>query len=160
MRSCAVWASFQSREEWHFLKIKICFYCTSINNTVPCSYLCLGVFRTVLHGEKSVNITCTCFKVSVNCQSSGKELYGSDQCLLMCLAVAVPDSPASSYLTAPLPEITDLMLHSSPEVPSWAVSASPGDQLQFSSATPAMGMTAFSKEPDKQLGQWGCKLHM
>ena len=78
----------------------------------------------------------------------------------MCLAVAVSDSTASSRLPAPLPELTDLVPHSGPEVPSWAVSAPSDHELQFSSASPAVGMPAVSKEPDQQLGQRGCKLHL
>lgn len=46
------------------LKIKMCFYCTSINNTAPCCPLSLDLF--IAWGKKCewlVNITCTCFKV-------------------------------------------------------------------------------------------------
>lgn len=46
------------------LKTKMCFYCTSINNTAPCSPLYLDLF--IVWWKKCewlVNITCTCFKV-------------------------------------------------------------------------------------------------
>lgn len=64
---------------------------------------------------------------------------------------AVSDITASC-LHDPLPEMTDV-LHRSTEAPSLAVSTSSDHKLEFFSATRAVVMTAFSQEPDKQLGQ-------
>lgn len=79
-----------------------------------------------------VNVLCACGKISVKYQSSRKELHGSDQCLLMCLAVAASGNSASSRLPNPLPDVIDLTMRSSPEVPSGAFSASSDHELWFS----------------------------